>query len=114
MEVDPSEMMLAFSDMMRKKIIMPAHYLRELGVEIGSTFTHFSDAAQRLGIYTAADYIDILESLLTIWDIDQVPELNEAGERARDYLMKLPDRLKRVSARLKIPEHPYEFSWIGI
>ncbi len=114
MEVDPSEMMLAFADMMRKKIIMPAHYLRELGVEIGSTFTHFSDAAQRLGIYTAADYIDILESLLTIWDIDQVPELNEAGERARDYLMKLPDRLKRVSARLKIPEHPYEFSWIGI
>jgi len=114
MEVDPSEMMLAFADMMRKKIVMPAHYLRELGGEISTTFTHFSDAAQRLGIYTATDYIDILESLLTIWDIDQVPDLNEAGERARDYVMKLPDRLRRVSERLKIPEHQYQFSWIGI
>lgn len=114
MEVDPSEMMLAFADMMRKKIVMPAHYLRELGGDISTTFTHFSDAAQRLGIYTATDYIDILESLLTIWDIDQVPDLNEAGERARDYVMKLPDRLRRVSERLKIPEHQYQFSWIGI
>jgi len=114
MEVDPSEMMLAFADMMRKKIVMPAHYLRELGGEISTTFTHFSDSAQRLGIYTATDYIDILESLLTIWDIDQVPDLNEAGERARDYVMKLPDRLRRVSERLKIPEHQYQFSWIGI
>jgi acyl-[acyl-carrier-protein] desaturase len=113
MEVDPSEMMLAFADMMRKKIVMPAHYLREVGVEFGTTFTHFSDAAQRLGVYTANDYVDILESLLKIWSVDHVPDLNEAGEKARDYLMKLPDRLRRVSERLKIPEHQYEFSWIG-
>jgi len=113
MEVDPSEMMLAFADMMRKKIVMPAHYLREVGVDFGTTFTHFSDAAQRLGVYTANDYVDILESLLNTWNIDHVPDLNEAGEKARDYLMKLPDRLRRVSERLKIPEHQYEFSWIG-
>jgi len=114
MEVDPSEMMLAFADMMKKKIVMPAHYLREAGVDLGSTFTHFSDAAQRLGVYTGYDYVDILESLLTDWNIDKVPDLNEAGEQARDYLMKLPDRLRRVTGRLKIPEHQYEFSWIGI
>ncbi len=114
MEVDPNEAMLAFEDMMRKKIVMPAHYLRELGVELGTTFTHFSDAAQRLGVYTAFDYIDILESLIKDWKIDQVTELNEAGEKARDYLMCLPDRLKRVADRLKVPEHPYEFKWIAI
>ena len=113
MEVDPNEMMLAFADMMRKKIVMPAHYLREVGVELGDTFTHFSDAAQRLGVYTANDYVDILESLLKIWAIDKVPDLNDAGEKARDYLMTLPDRLRRVSERLKIPEHQYKFSWIG-
>lgn len=114
LEVDPSEMMLAFADMMRKKIVMPAHYLRELGVELGSTFSHFSDAAQRLGVYTAQDYVEILDSLLKEWCIDKVTDLNGAGEKARDYLMKLPDRLRGVSERLKIPETNYEFSWIGV
>ena len=114
LEVDPSEMMLAFADMMKKKIVMPAHYLRELGVDLGTTFNHFSDAAQRLGVYTATDYVDILESLLKLWSIDKVADLNEAGEKARDYLMKLPDRLRRVSERLKIPEPTYEYSWIGV
>src|SRR5690606_38438131 len=28
-EIDPGEMMLAFEDVMRKKIVMPAHFLRE-------------------------------------------------------------------------------------
>ena len=89
-------------------------FARELGVDLGATFNHFSDAAQRLGVYTSTDYIDILESLLKVWSIDKVTELNEAGEKARDYLMKLPDRLKRVSERLQIPETTYEYSWIGI
>ncbi|RYF98053.1 MAG: acyl-ACP desaturase, partial [Chitinophagaceae bacterium] len=48
-EVDPNEAMLAFEDMMRKKIVMPAHFLREVGLKIGQTFGHFTDAAQRLG-----------------------------------------------------------------
>src|SRR6478609_3451189 len=36
-EIDPSEMMLAFEDMMRKKIVMPAHFLREMGLPRGQT-----------------------------------------------------------------------------
>ncbi|MEO7490418.1 MAG: acyl-ACP desaturase, partial [Ferruginibacter sp.] len=55
-EIDPSEMMVAFEYMMRRKIVMPAHFLRQAGEEIGATFTHFSDAAQRLGVYTSWDY----------------------------------------------------------
>ena len=50
----PSEMMLAFENMMRKRIVMPAHFLRQAGESIGKTFAHFSDAAQRLGVYTSA------------------------------------------------------------
>lgn len=113
MEVDPSEMMLAFEDMMRKKIVMPAHYLRETGVKIGSTFDHFSNAAQRLGVYTSQDYIQILSGLIKDWEIEKVTGLNEAGEKARDYLVALPDRLKRIADRLKTPVLEYEFSWIG-
>lgn len=112
-EVDPSEAMLAFEDMMRKKIVMPAHFLRETGLRVGQTFGHFTDAAQRLGIYTAIDYVDILKSLTEEWHIASVKELSEAGERARDYIMNLPSRLIRVADRMKNPLLEYKFSWIS-
>ncbi|GAB3641498.1 acyl-ACP desaturase [Spirosoma arcticum] len=112
-EVDPSEMMLAFEDMMRKKIVMPAHFLRETGVKIGQTFSHFSDAAQRMGVYTTQDYIDIADALLTDWNIAALTDLNDAGQRARDYLMALPNRLRRVAERTKVPVLEYPFSWIA-
>jgi acyl-[acyl-carrier-protein] desaturase len=111
-EVDPSEMMLAFEDMMRKKIVMPAHYMRELGVEMGKTFGHFTDAAQRLGVYTSQDYTDILEGLINTWKLDQVKDLNGAAEKARDYIMALPNRLRRVADRMPVPKLEYKFKWI--
>jgi acyl-[acyl-carrier-protein] desaturase len=113
-EVDPSEMMLAFEDMMKKKIVMPAHYLREMGMDMGKTYSHFSDAAQRLGVYTSKDYVEIMQSLLKDWKIEHITGLNAAGEKARDYLMLLPDRLTRVADRLKIPQLEYRFRWIGM
>jgi len=112
-ETDPNEAMLAFEDMMRKKIVMPAHFLREVGLKIGQTFGHFTDAAQRLGIYTAVDYVDILKELIEDWHIGAVNGLNEQGEKARDYLMALPDRLLRVADRMKNPMLEYKFSWIN-
>ena len=111
-EVDPSEMMLAFEDMMRKKIVMPAHYMREMGVEMGKTFGHFTDAAQRLGVYTSQDYTDILDTLITDWKIADRTDLNSAAEKARDYVMALPARLRRVSDRMSVPKLEYKFKWI--
>lgn len=112
LEVDPNEMLLAFEDMMRKKIVMPAHFLREMGLKMGQTFGHFTDAAQRLGVYTALDYTDILKDLNVEWKIADLKGLNEAGEKARDYLMALPNRLNRVAERMKNPTLEYKFSWI--
>jgi acyl-[acyl-carrier-protein] desaturase len=112
-EIDPSEMMLAFEDMMRKKIIMPAHFLRESGGKIGELFAHFSDTAQRTMVYTAQDYIDILNSLIKEWKIEEMRDLNESAEKARDYIMNLPARLLRISERLVLPETPYQFKWIA-
>jgi acyl-[acyl-carrier protein] desaturase len=106
--------MLAFEHMMKKKIIMPAHCLRESGGEIGSLFSHFSDAAQRIKVYTSQDYIDILKSLLNDWEIDKLTELNDSAEKARDYVMALPGRLQRLTDRIKIPQKQFEFKWIGM
>ena len=110
--VDPSEAMLAFEDMMRHKIVMPAHFLREMGLKIGQTFGHFTDAAQRLGVYTAVDYVEIMQQLIEEWKVETMPDLNEAGEKARDYIMALPNRLLRVADRMKNPTMEYKFSWI--
>jgi len=112
-KVDPNEAMLAFEDMMRKKIVMPAHFLREMGLKIGQTFGHFTDAAQRLGIYTAVDYVDILKDLIAEWHIESMEDLEETGEKARDYIMNLPDRLLKVADRMKTPVLDYKFTWIN-
>lgn len=111
-EIDTSEMMLAFHEMMKRKIVMPAHFLRETGFKIGSTFSHFSDAAQRLGVYTTHDYIDILESLIVDWKIEELRGLTDKAEEARDYVLSLPARFKRLADRTKIPTLEYEFKWI--
>lgn len=113
-EMDPSEMMLAFEDMMKKKIVMPAHFLRESGMQISELWSHFSDAAQRCMVYTTQDYIDILISLIKEWGIEQITGLNDEAEKARDYLMNLPQRLQRLSERIKIPQKEYEFKWLSV
>ena len=111
-KVDPSEMMKAFQYMMKLKITMPAHFLRESGEKMGDAFEQFSDSAQRIGIYTALDYIDILKKLIDKWQIDKITGLTEEAEKARDFLMKLPDRMTRISERIVIPEDPYIFKWV--
>ncbi|SEQ19578.1 acyl-ACP desaturase [Flavobacterium urocaniciphilum] len=111
-KVDPSEMMLAFQYMMKQKITMPAVFLRESGEKIGTAFEQFSDSAQRIGVYTASDYVDILEKLNVKWDIGNINGLTAEAEKARDYLMKLPDRMRKISERLVIPEEGHIFKWV--
>lgn len=112
-ELDPSQMMTSFEDMMRRKIVMPAHFMRQSGDKVGELWSHFSDAAQRTKVYTAQDYINILSSLIKDWDIDKITDLKEAGEKARDYIMALPNRLQNITNRMQEPEKEFEFKWIG-
>ncbi len=111
-KVDPSEMMLAFHDMMRNKITMPAGFLRESGEKIGSAFEQFSNSAQRIGVYTANDYVDIMQKLVDKWEIDKFTGLTDEAEKARDYLMKLPARMAKVSERMIIPPDSFVFKWV--
>lgn len=111
-EVDASEMMLAFQYMMKQKIVMPAHFLRESGQKIGTAFEQFSNAAQRMGVYTAHDYVDIMQKLITKWQIDKISGLTDEAERARDFLMKLPARMAKISDRIIVPSDSYVFKWV--
>ncbi len=111
-KVDPSEMMLAFSYMMKQKIVMPAGFLRESGQKISSVFEEFSNSAQRIGVYTALDYIEIMEKLIEKWEISSMENLTDEAEKARDFLMKLPGRMARISERLVVPSEQYIFKWV--
>jgi len=111
-EHDPSEMMLAYVDMMKKKIVMPAQFIRESGQGIAEAFENFSNAAQRLGVYTTYDYIDILKKLNDYWEIDKMRSLTDEAEKARDYLMALPDRMTRIADRIAIPQDQHKFKWV--
>jgi acyl-[acyl-carrier-protein] desaturase len=111
-EVDPSEMMLAYFNMMKLKITMPAMHLRESFEEKGGLFEKFSEVAQRIGVYTSFDYIDILRKLNTAWKINSISGLNAEAEKARTYLMRLPERMERIAERIVVPDTAHKFKWM--
>ncbi len=110
---DPSEMMLAFQQMMKHKIVMPALHLRHSYEAKGSLFDQFSVVAQRAGVYTGFDYVNIIEKLNSAWQIDSITGLTDEAEKARDYLMKLPQRMYRITERIVIPDTKFEFKWMN-
>lgn len=110
---DPSEMMLAFQHMMKYKIVMPAMHLRHSYEAKGSLFDQFSIVAQRAGVYTGFDYVNIIKKLNATWEIDKITGLTTEAEKARDYLIKLPDRMYRITERIVVPNTKYSFKWMN-
>uniref|UniRef100_A0A0D3C643 Acyl-[acyl-carrier-protein] desaturase n=1 Tax=Brassica oleracea var. oleracea TaxID=109376 RepID=A0A0D3C643_BRAOL len=113
LEIDPDGTVVAFADMMRKKISMPAHLMYDGRDD--NLFDNFSSVAQRLGVYTARDYADILEFLVGRWRIESLKGLSGEGNKAQDYLCGLSPRIRRLDERAqgrakKGPKVP--FSWI--
>ena len=96
-EIDPDGTILALSDMMRKKISMPAHLMYDGRDD--NLFEHFSSVAQRLGVYTARDYADILEFLVGRWNVEKLMGLSGEGRRAQDFVCGLSSRIRRLEER---------------
>ncbi|WKK65636.1 acyl-ACP desaturase [Lutimonas zeaxanthinifaciens] len=111
--VDPSEMMMAYFDMMKLKITMPAMHLRESFGSQGNLFDKFSEVAQRAGVYTSFDYVDILRKLNKAWNIDKITGLSADAEKARNYLMRLPERMERIAERIVVPDTEHQFKWMN-
>ncbi|KAG0480920.1 hypothetical protein HPP92_011778 [Vanilla planifolia] len=96
-EVDPDGTILAFADMMRKKISMPAHLMFDGRDD--NLFEHFSAVAQRLGVYTAKDYANILEFLVGRWKVEELTGLSSEGRKAQEYVCTLVPRIRKIEER---------------
>ena len=97
-EIDPDTTMVAFEHMMREKVRMPAHSMYD--GQDDNLFDHFSAVAQRLGVYTAGDYADILEFLVERWNVKKIGAgLSSKGRKAQDYVCNLASRIRRLDGR---------------
>lgn len=120
MKRDQDGAVLAFADMMKKQIVMPAHLMDD-GEHRARTgrdlFADFATVAEATGTYTAEDYASIMEHLIKRWNIADVNcESGEAAE-AQEFLMKQPARIRKLAAfgkrkKEKTPPVKESFSWI--
>lgn len=117
---DPNGAMLAFSDMMRKQIVMPAHLMDDgqHGEKNNgrNLFHDFSEVAESIGVYDANDYCDIMEHLIKRWDVTNRVVTGDAAE-AQEYLCKLPARFRKLAERAstrkaKVKKSLVSFSWV--
>lgn len=114
---DPDGLIMTFGDMMRGQIVMPAELMTD-GVD-SNMYENFSAVAQKLGVYTAIDYAEIIGHLVRRWDLENVEGLGPEAEKEREYICKLPGRYKKLAERSmnrkkKVNEEEPEraFSWI--
>uniref|UniRef100_A0A7S4AN51 Acyl-[acyl-carrier-protein] desaturase n=2 Tax=Pseudo-nitzschia australis TaxID=44445 RepID=A0A7S4AN51_9STRA len=114
---DPDGLIMTFGDMMRGQIVMPAELMTD-GVDT-NMYENFSAVAQKLQVYTAIDYAEIIGHLVKRWDLENLEGLSPEAEKEREYLCKLPTRYKKLAERSmnrkkKVNEEDPEvaFSWI--
>jgi len=94
---DPNGLLEVFGDMMRGSIVMPAELMTD-GKD-PDLYENFSNVAQRLEVYTALDYAEIIDHLVKQWDLENIDGLDSAGEKEREYLCKLPQRYTKLAER---------------
>jgi acyl-[acyl-carrier-protein] desaturase len=108
-EIDPVGAITDFATMMKRKIVMPAVLMRDQSDE--DLYLRFSRVAQRTGVYTVKDYAEIIDSLVSHWDIEHIPRLSDLAAKAQDYLCGLAARYRVLAQRVTL-DGTDRFSWI--
>lgn len=113
-EIDPDATIIAFSEMMRKKIQMPGHRMFDGSDNV--LFRNFTAVASKIGVYTAGDYCEVVEFLVEKWNIERLTGLSDEGRKAQEYVCRLAHRIRRmeemIQGKAKKGVLPVSFSWI--
>jgi len=114
---DPDGLISVFGDMMRGQIVMPAELMTD-GKD-AQLYDNFSAVAQRLGVYTAIDYANIIDHLIKTWDLENITGISSESEKEREYLCRLPTRYRKLAERSMNKKKkdgeedvPKSFGWI--
>jgi acyl-[acyl-carrier-protein] desaturase len=115
---DPNGLIMELGDLMREQIVMPAELMTD-GAD-KNLYENFSAVAQRLNVYTAIDYANIIRHLVDTWNLETLDGLDATAEKERQYICKLPDRYLKLAERSmnkkkKVTEDEVttkSFSWI--
>jgi acyl-[acyl-carrier-protein] desaturase len=112
---DPDGLLMEFGDLMRGQIVMPAELMTD-GKD-PKLYENFSTVAQRLEVYTALDYAEIIEHLVDHWKIGELTGLSSEAEKEQEYLCRLPTRYRKLAERSMNKEkdkvyEPQSFSWL--
>jgi len=113
LQMGPEGALLAFEDIMKRKIAMPAKRMAD-GKHPG-LFGNYSIVAQKIGLYTIQDYADITEHLVDYWCIGDIQVSSDQALRAKDYLCGLAQTTRKKVEKTKrllssVGKKP--FSWI--
>jgi len=114
LNLDPNGAMLAMSDMLLSKIVMPARLMDDgSGRDV---FGDYSIIAQKLGIYTTRDYAELLLFLVETWQLDKLQNLSSLAVQAQEKICKTAEKYLRKSESLmeaiqSIQVQP--FSWLA-
>jgi len=114
---DPDGLLMVFGDMMRGQITMPAENMSD-GVN-DNLYNDFANIAQRIGVYTAIDYAEIIDHLVKRWDLEHMEGLSSEAEKEREYLCKLPERYRKLAersmnkkAKAGVEDEKKSFAWL--
>lgn len=112
-EIDTANAMLCFRDMMKGMVAMPAENMDD-GQDF-NLYDKFAAVAQRIGVYTAKDYADIIDNLVARWKLTTIEGLSGEAAQAQDYLCGLADRYRKLADRFEKRaknQPPMAFSWL--
>jgi acyl-[acyl-carrier-protein] desaturase len=114
---DADGLIMVFGDMMRGQIAMPAELMTD--GKSANLYNDFSTVAERLEVYTALDYADIIRHLVERWDLANLEGLSAEAEKEREYLCRLPERYLKLAERsmnkkkkVNEEEPKRTFSWL--
>ena len=112
-EEDPSGGVLAFAQMMKNTVTMPARLMAD--GETPDLYGQFAVVAQRIGVYTIRDYADIIDHLMAYWNIAGLSGLTGDAAKAQDYLGGLAQRYRGLADRAEAKtagQPPTPFRWL--
>lgn len=98
-ELDSAGTVVSFAQMMRTKVSMPARLMSD-GIE-PDVFKRFSIVAQRIGVYTALDYAQIIEHLVKYWNVAALSGLSGEAAEAQEYLCGLGAHYRRFADKIE-------------